>query len=1158
MKKRNLFFAGVVLLLIVLVGLLPVILSSGRVQDFLVSRVNSDIPGALSVGKCSIGWQQGLQCNRLVYDDATHGIHVTILKVSSSQGLLALIVAPMNLGTVSVDEPVLVLPGSPPAVEQSPVIAKNNTPPVSSPAATEKLSPAKESVPFWDRMIVKLLVNEAVVKLASGKAPAEILVRNGSLDASLASGTVHFELDLESADGEGTATADGFINLPTRKGALLDTLVTEINLQVMDVQVEPFLALLPDREIFPKATAELSSELLIKATGIHTIQVSGTSMLRNVALAGGFLGEDQPRFKQVALDLEVKRDGVSWQSPTMLLSSDVGTLALAGSYEGQNFLVTGKGRLELPILFDQFPHLFKVKPDTSLQNGGLDFTVSLEKDQQQLDVTTDMVVEKLAGMQNRQPFAWNSPITLHLDGSITDREPQVGKFSLKAPFLNLVGRGDLKAFSLHGSADLGQAVQELGRIFQLSWAADGRLRLSAESKEDGDNRYVVNASMEIADFTLSRQGKAVVPRHQLVFSGRLKTPGKFPNTRAEAMDLVFDLSSWPGRMNGKLDSLYRKDGHVSARYRLQSDLQLGRLSDLLHNFEILQPETTLTGTMDLEASGYTEENRLVVREFDNRIHDFILYRQGKIFKDSSVHLFTMNSVADADPAKAVRPLELADNSTTFFARGGNWNVLDIANHRIVLRNLGLTSDLGSLHAHRISIDDWQQIPDTLSVKVDGKADLGRLTSVLQQYDVLVPEQTLDGNGSFAVDLAAGKAGKEHAGTVQLDIDHATVSMAERIVLNDETLSFNASMQGSLANRDIDFETFDLHSGLLSLQAKGRLQYSGKEPNFSLSGELTLDFSSLFSLLNRLYATDIRAAGKQKEQFSLYYPLVQSADEKYRKLQFATTLQAGYTALFGIDLQQPVMQLSMEKGVLQAPLTAGLNSGVLKLSPRIDYTLSPPVATLPEAEQVLTDVQLGQPLVDLLQRINPVLGLLARPTGNISARMDRFSWPLVANGAQQADFSVVFDVSKITLVPDGVLHEILVMAGLGDKPLTLDQSEITCTAARARISCTPLEMMVAESEMTLAGSVGFDGSLDYLLEVPVTKKLVGKEGYRILQGTTLKVPIRGSRDQAIFDSDALTGAVSDLLGQAAGKAAGKVIEQQVDKILPGLLDGLLGN
>ena len=1148
-----------VLLLIMLVGLLPVILSSGGVQNLLVSRVNTQIPAALSVGSCSIGWQQGLQCNRLVYDDTKHGVHVSVPRLSSSQGLLALIIAPMNLGTVSVEEPVLVFPGLPPAVKQSPGTAKNDTPPVSSPGAIEKPSPGKNSVPFWDRMIVKLLVNKAVVKLALSKGPAEILVRNGSLDASLASGSVHFELDLESADGVGTATADGFINLPTRKEALLDTLVTEINLNIMDVQVKPFLALIPARENLPRVTAQLSSELLIKAAGIRNIQVSGINRLQNVELAGGFLGEDQPGFKQVTLDLDMKRDGEnSWQFPGMQLSSDLGTLALAGSYQGRSLTARGKGRVELPILFSRFPNLCKVRPDASLQNGAMDFTINLEKDQQQLDVTTDMVVENLAGMQEGQLFAWNSPVTLHLDGSITEKEPHIENLALKASFLNLEGRGDLKDFFLRGSADLGQAVQELGRIFQLDWDADGRLRLTAESKEDGDNRYVVNSHMDIADFSLSRQGKQVVPKHQLVFSGRLKTPGKFPDTRAEAMDLVFDLSAWPGKMNGKLDSIYRKTGQVSARYRLQTDLQLGRLSDLLHNLEILQSETTLTGTMDMEASGYVEEKRVVVRELDSRVDDFILHRQGKIFKDSSVHLFAAGPETDGDPAKAVRPLDLADNRTTFFARGGNWNVLDSANHRIVLRDLSLTSDLGSLNVHRLSLEDWQQLPTTLSLKVDGKTDLGKLTPFLQQYGVLAPERTLNGNGSFAVNLA-GKAGKEHAGTAQLYINHASLSRGEETLFADETFHFNTRLQGNLSSRDVDFESFDIQSGLLNLQAKGRLQHSGKEPYFSLNGEMTPDFSSLVSLLNSLYATDIRAAGKQKEQFSLYYPLNGSVEEKSRKLQFTTNLQADYTALFGIDLQQPVMAVSMEKGMLQTTLTGGLNSGGLKLSPRIDYTLAPPVATLPEAEQVLTDVQLGQPMVDgLLKRINPVLGLLTRPTGTISARMDRFSWPLAAHGSQQADFSAVFNVSKITLVPEGALQEILNMAGLGDAPLTLDQSEITCTAAMGRIICTPLKMLVAESEMTLGGSVGFDGSLDYLLEVPVTKNLVGKEGYRILQGTTLKVPIRGNSDETVFDSDALSMAISDLLGQAAGKAAGKVIEQQVDKILPGLLDGLLGN
>ena len=109
----------------------------------------------------------------------------------------------------------------------------------------------------------------------------------------------------------------------------------------------------------------------------------------------------------------------------------------------------------------------------------------------------------------------------------------------------------------------------------------------------------------------------------------------------------------------------------------------------------------------------------------------MLYRQGKIFKESSFHLFTTSPLVDADSEKPVRPIELADKEATYFARGGNWNVFDTANHRIVLRDLDFTSELGSLNVHRFSIEDWQQLPTTLSLKVDGKTDLGKLTPILQ-------------------------------------------------------------------------------------------------------------------------------------------------------------------------------------------------------------------------------------------------------------------------------------------------------------------------------------------------------------------------------------------------------------------------------------------
>lgn len=90
-------------------------------------------------------------------------------------------------------------------------------------------------------------------------------------------------------------------------------------------------------------------------------------------------------------------------------------------------------------------------------------------------------------------------------------------------------------------------------------------------------------------------------------------------------------------------------------------------------------------------------------------------------------------------------------------------------------------------------------------------------------------------------------------------------------------------------------------------------------------------------------------------------------------------------------------------------------------------------------------------------------------------------------------------------------------------------------------------------MVLSGSVGMDKSLDYLLEVPVTRKLVSKEVYRFLEGTMVRVPIKGTIGKPAFDKNMVTAAIGDLVKQAAVK----MVEKQASKLLPELIESVLG-
>jgi len=268
-KKTNLFIAGVVLLVIVLVVLLPVFLSSGWIQNLLLERANSRLPGTLSIGHCRIGWQQGLQCSRLSYVDTKQGIQLDIPSLRNSQGLLALLVAPANLGTIRVDGAVLVLPGlSSAGRERSVAAGGQNTPPVHPRPGREKsVASSAGTTPLWDRVNLRLLVGGTTVKLGHGQGPAETLIRDGLLNAHLATGSVHFKLDLQAGDGAGTATASGFVNLPARTESLLDTLVTEINLHIMDLQVEHFSPRYRTGAIFPGAEGNCLQSCLSRQPG---------------------------------------------------------------------------------------------------------------------------------------------------------------------------------------------------------------------------------------------------------------------------------------------------------------------------------------------------------------------------------------------------------------------------------------------------------------------------------------------------------------------------------------------------------------------------------------------------------------------------------------------------------------------------------------------------------------------------------------------------------------------------------------------------------------------------------------------------------------------------------------------------------------------------
>ena len=757
--------AGILSILMILIGVLPFFLSSAWFLDKCVRQINRQVPGTLSLSACTVGWRQGLQCGRIIYDDVDQGIHAVLPSLKSNRGLLALLAAPTNLGTISLDHPVLTLSAAAgAAADQATPPYEGNTHEGHSSQTDKpvKGATAQNAISFREKITARLLVHKAVISIVPNRNSAEVFLRKGDIQASLRNGSVRVKMAFASDSEKGTITAAGFINLPAHGGAILDSLITEIKVHAADVRIDPLFSLLPNNEKFPVVRGRLSSELLVKATGIDTLQVSGTGMLDGLEVSGDFAGEHQAAaLKRIdcAVALRNDTDG-GWKLSELRLSSDSGMVELTGTFRDDLFMLNAAGRIDVAIFSERLPPLLAVRPDISLRSGDVDFMLDLHRDEGRWSGVVDAVLDNLGGMRRGQPFVWNNPIHFNFDGSLKDGNPEIRKIFVRSPFFNMWGQGDIRDVFLEADADFSRAFEEIGKIFLLDgWDADGQMHWSIASKEDGVDRYLVSTRMKIVDFSLSQWGKSVIPAHTLTARGSLETPAGIPVNRADGMELFFTLSSWLGSMHADCHSIYRQDGNLSALYQVWSELHLGRLTDLLHTLELLHRDTTITGIMSSRSSGYIEGSRLMAREFDGLIRDLLVHDRGRSFADHALRIYTKNtkkSMVDDNADKGKLPLEVADNSRTFFAHGAGCSMVDGSRHRLELRDLALTASTADLNIQRLAVANWYHLPAALSLQADGWADFSRLAPLLRQYGILIPEQILTGNGFFTVDLGKGR------------------------------------------------------------------------------------------------------------------------------------------------------------------------------------------------------------------------------------------------------------------------------------------------------------------------------------------------------------------------------------------------------------------
>jgi translocation and assembly module TamB len=274
------------------------------------------------------------------------------------------------------------------------------------------------------------------------------------------------------------------------------------------------------------------------------------------------------------------------------------------------------------------------------------------------------------------------------------------------------------------------------------------------------------------------------------------------------------------------------------------------------------------------------------------------------------------------------------------------------------------------------------------------------------------------------------------------------------------------------------------------------------------------------------------SGKKATPFTI--KLVSKGDrweDPLKHLNFSGAVHVTAIEAYGLKLTPKDVPIRIAAAAAGAKLESPANGGQLDFQPTVDMRKDPYILSFKENIDLLKDVQVTQGLIDgLLAAIHPLFKDSVVPDGLLGLNMKHFSWPLSEKYRNRATFAGTLTLNGVRLNSTPFMAGLLNMMGISERELSLVDQDIAFEAKDGRIALSPMTLEAEGHQLKMHGSVGFDNTLDFIARIPVTEKMVGKDAYQFLQGTSIKVPIRGTASKPRIDETAFQQATGDLMQQ----------------------------
>jgi len=347
---------------------------------------------------------------------------------------------------------------------------------------------------------------------------------------------------------------------------------------------------------------------------------------------------------------------------------------------------------------------------------------------------------------------------------------------------------------------------------------------------------------------------------------------------------------------------------------------------------------------------------------------------------------------------------------------------------------------------------------------------------------------------------------------------------------------------------VQVSNLDIASSLFDLQTQADVTELATRCVADAKGKVAVNFDAVSELLEAKGIDAFKLTGRGQREFHLVGPMAGGLTTLFEEGEFTGSLFLGSLTGLGLNAGASDITLHLAKGLLKTAYQPTLNGGKLRLVP--EMTMERGITTLgfPAQTRLLDNVKLNQEMASqLLVRVNPLFEGSTVQDGAVTVDIlsGHLSSGLPLDKGISAEADILFKDLRLELGP--ALHDLLTLLKVNGRTYSEEHLSIHVAIKDGRINVSPIKMVIDKQPIFFSGWVAFDGTIKYLIEVPLTDRATGGKGGKLLKGTTIKIPVTGTVNKPRLDTSVLQNALGGLLKNAVGEHAVEKIGSFLEKL-----------